>query len=186
MLSDKVIIDGIKAKDNRKVLNTFYSELLPSIVKFVKSKGGNLQEAEDCFQDAVVSLISKVRRNDFDDQLNVRNYVFVAARNRWFSMVSRVKMKEEELGDNDGQSFGYEYMLDDEKQAVISKVLSLLGEQCNKLLTLYVYENKKMSEIKDLLGMKSMEVVKSTKYRCKKKMQELLEKNPEYKVVIRG
>ena len=78
-------------------------------------------------------------------------------------------------------------MLDNkERFEVIDIVFSMLGDRCKELLTLYVFENKKMAEIQKLMGMNSEEVVKSTKYRCKKKMKEVLMKNPEYQLVIRG
>lgn len=186
MLENKLIIKAIKENNNNKVLDVLYKKLLPKIVKFVKSKGGNRVQAEDCFQDAVVSLINKVKRNEYKEDSSIDNYVFMVARNRWYNMATRVKSRETELGTHDASEDGLEYLFEEEKMSVIHEVLEMLGEQCKKLLTLYAYENKKMAEIKDILGLKSEEVVKSTKYRCKKKMKKILKEHPEYKFIIRG
>ena len=187
MQEKRLIIQAIKENKNDKVLDTLYKTLLPKIVRFIKSKGGNQVQAEDCFQDGIVSLIIKVKRNEFDEKYEIEDYVFTVARNKWYNLATRVKSREAELGTNDKSvPDGLENIYKEEKRKAVDHMFTLLGDRCKELLTLYIFENKKMAEIKELLCMSSVEVVKSTKYRCKKKMKELLIKYPEYKTVIRG
>ena len=187
MHKTKQIIQAIQESKNDKVLDVLYKSLLPSIIRFIKSKGGNKVQAEDCFQDGVVSLINKVKRNEFNEESEIDNYVFTVAKNRWYNMATRVKSREAELGNYDDKvSDGLEYLYSEEKNKVIDKLFTMLGERCKELLSLYIFENKKMAEIKEILGLNSEEVVKSTKYRCKKKMKDLLQKYPEYKTIIRS
>ena len=157
-----------------------------SIFRKIISKGGNTSQAEDCFQEAVISLIKKVRKGEFKEGSEVRNYVFMVARNQWYTTVKKIKQREEELGTKDGVVDGESSVFENEKKSIIYEVFAQLGERCKDLLHLYIYENKKMGEIKELLGMKSEKVVKMTKYRCKEKMIAYLKANPEYQQIIKS
>ena len=48
-----------------------------------------------------------------------------------------------------------------------------LGEQCQKVLRLFYYEEKKLDEIQTLLSYTNKDVLKSQKSRCLKQLKEL-------------
>jgi DNA-directed RNA polymerase specialized sigma subunit len=54
--------------------------------------------------------------------------------------------------------------------------LKKLGEQCQKVLTLFYYEEKKLDEIQSLLGYTNKDVLKSQKSRCLKQLKDLTKK----------
>ena len=64
-----------------------------------------------------------------------------------------------------------------EEEELIEKIkicLARLPDLCRKILTLYYYENKSMSEISRLTGLANENVAKSKKYQCKKELEQLI------------
>lgn len=55
-------------------------------------------------------------------------------------------------------------------------VFKKLGEQCQKVLRLFYYEEKKLDEIQQLLSYSSKDVLKAQKSRCLKQLKELIQK----------
>jgi len=63
-LSDKQILEGIKAKDT-EALNYLYTEYKEKIIKYVINNSGSKEEGEDIFQDAVIKVYKEVQKKDF-------------------------------------------------------------------------------------------------------------------------
>lgn len=86
------------------------------------------------------------------------------------------RKKEENLTDNIERYF-YEYLEDDievkEAERLKDLVLmttrnaiSTLSEKCQKLIKLFYYDEKSMTEISQIMGFNNAVVATSTKYRC--------------------
>ena len=58
------------------------------------------------------------------------------------------------------------------------KVLETLGDHCKKILVLYYYENQSMKEILAALHYENEQVVRNKKYKCLKKLEELIKNKP--------
>ena len=64
-----------------------------------------------------------------------------------------------------------------EANAGLLKVMDELGETCKKILLLYYYENQSMKEILTSLNYENEQVVRNKKYKCLKRLEELLASN---------
>lgn len=159
-------------------MQMLYSTALPPIVRHIKQKRGNQSDAEDCFQEAVLSLIKKVQEGTFNDQYEVKNFLFIAARNNWYNKLRRSgKVISSELEDYqmvDDSMSAEEILIDDERKNAVADLMGKAGERCKELLRLILFENKKMKEIVGIMDFSSEEVVKTNHYRCKKKLKEAL------------
>ena len=61
-----------------------------------------------------------------------------------------------------------------EKAAWLKDGFDKLGEECQELLTLFYYEQKKIPEIVELLGYKNENVASASKSRCLKTLKDIL------------
>ena len=62
--SDEAIIRGIKQGDDRAV-NALYDLCRLSIINYVKKNEGNHDEGTDILQDAIIVLVTKIKKAEF-------------------------------------------------------------------------------------------------------------------------
>lgn len=186
MLQDKKIIEAIIKGENNVVFKDLYKFALPPIVKFIKSKNGTRQQAEDCFQDAIVALIMSVKQGKFKDEYSISNYLFGAARNRWFTTIRNSLSKETVIEGMDFELMEGNKLLEKEKLNTIDAILKKLGSQCEQLLKLSLFEKKRLSEIKEIMNFSNEGVVKTYNYRCKQKLRTMIKNDIELQNVLRN
>ena len=190
MLNTTEIVQAIKDDKSEKALQQIYRDSLPSIVRFIKEKRGSRSDAEDCFQEALLVLIKKIKLNKYNDTYEVKNFLFVIARNIWFNKLKRKGM----FSDDEIQQMNVaddsipldEKVIASEREQGIKQLLSLAGEKCRELLHLVLFENKKLKEVQEIMGFKSEGVVKTTHFRCKDKLKTELSNNPELYSLLRS
>ncbi len=171
------ILDAILKGENTKVLNRLYETALPQIIKFICANNGDVDEAKDIFQDAVVSLFTTVRLGKFEQGKDINGFLYFVSRNLWINRIKRrnkqFDISKAQLPDVEESPFAV--YITREKEEVIDKFLDLIGERCKQLLKYVIYDNLSMKEIAVLMEMAGETVAKSAHYRCKQKMMELLE-----------
>ena len=182
-METKQVIKAINENKSEGLVTALYKVSFPPILTFVRQKRGNLSDAEDCFQDALIVLIKKVKEKTYDEKYEVKNFLFVVARNLWFNKFTRnAKVKATDLDDYqivDDSPHGEEIVIEDERQSAIKKLLDTAGERCKELLTLVIFDNKSLQEVADLMGFSSASVTKTNHYRCKQKMKQALKADRE-------
>lgn len=185
-MEDQKIINAIKLNKNRKVLRELYNTALPSISKFVKSNGGTLADAEDCFQEAVIALIVAVKKGRFDSSFSIRNYLFGIVRNKWFNEVKRSQKYTEGEFDVEPSIDEEQLLIEKEHFGLIEELFNSLGDKCAKLLKLIIYDNMKQKEVKNILGFNSEAVVKTSYHRCKQKLREKVQGSKNLQSILKG
>lgn len=170
-------------------MKSLYKVALPPIIKYVREKNGTKSDAEDCFQEAVVALVKKVKSNEFDTNFEVKNFLFVVSRNIWFNKIKKdSKMHQtdyEGWGIEDSAETSDQVMISNERSGAITQLLNSAGERCKELLVYVLFENKKLKEIAGLMNFSSEEVVKTNHYRCKQKLKEILKNDPNLLSALR-
>jgi len=110
---------------------------------------------------------------------DVNGFLFFVARNLW---INRVKKRNRQtnislipmpLDDKDPLAI----VISDEKREVIDQFLGKLGDRCQQILKYVIFDGMSMKEIAKLMNFAGETVAKSTHYRCKKKLMELVEKD---------
>ena len=61
-----------------------------------------------------------------------------------------------------------------EREKILAKCIDQLGETCKKVLMFYYFEEMSMQDIADKLGFANTDTAKTKKYKCKKKLDELV------------
>lgn len=59
VLSDKLIIDGLKKSDN-KIITYIYKNFKPNIVKYIIKEGGDKHDADDIFQLILIDIKDRI------------------------------------------------------------------------------------------------------------------------------
>lgn len=151
--------------------------------KYSSEFNTTLQQNTDFFHEAFITFIKKAKRPGFKLPGDVNVYITSIAKNL-IQNYSR-KVKHETIIAEDKAEYGVAespsvlYMMDESKAAVRG-IMSELKTTCRRLLRLWQngYTN---DEIRDLLEMRTNEDVRKKRYRCLKKIMDLLPQFPELK-----
>ena len=177
---EQQIINGIINGDER-ILQKFYLENKRYIQGFILRNQGNTEDVEDIFQDALVVVYQKLKSNLLDINVPLKTYFYGICKNMW---CNRLRKKEKLIIDDEqryireeiNDSFIYE---NQEREHLYKKHFQNLSLD-NKNLLLLFFEGKSMREISNITGY-TEGYTRKKKFQAKKKLLQMIEKDPLYK-----
>ena len=194
--SDIALIEGVSRYDSKmeralhKLCRKYYDD------NFHKPEVGE-EGRKDIFQSSLLALWENIRNRriyvDDDGELKGRNglpftsslttYFMGIVNNKYLEWLRKnpksrpAKPSEEE--DAKGESVDVivsDFIYDDDtirKLTIIANRISHMAKQCNKILTLYYYEEKDYDEILKLMPtFNSKDALKTAKYKCLKRLRD--------------
>jgi RNA polymerase sigma factor (sigma-70 family) len=179
-MHDQKIIELIRTDNNDKALTALYKHF-PMIRKLIRSKGGNAEDAEDTFQEALIIFCRKVKDPGFELTAQLSTYLFSVCRFLWKDELKKRKpfiSIDFETGFNQAEEKELEELTEQENRAKLAeKVLNELGERCRELLLLFYNAGLKLKDIASKMGYNSESTAKNQKYKClegaKNRLKEL-------------
>src|SRR5512147_165298 len=104
--SDSDLINGLITQD-QEILKEYYRRFYNGIRRFVISNSGNEADAQDLFQDALLVIFQKSRKNNLVLTCSVGTYLYSVSRHLWLKELNRRKwvvrvQENEEVADLDG------------------------------------------------------------------------------------
>ena len=183
-LTDKELIESIRSGNKDRVFQQLYREVLPVVKNFICSNSGSEEEAYDIFQDAIVLFYKKVVSGNFNDKYKIKGFIYTVCRNLWINRVKRINRHQniEDTSDFEDVSDNVLHeILTKEKREVIKKIFENLDAKCMELLKYSVFYGMKMEDIKERMGLASVNAAKTQNYRCKKQLFEKAKKHKYFK-----
>jgi RNA polymerase sigma factor (sigma-70 family) len=177
---DQKIIELIRSDNNDKALAALYKHF-PVTRKIILSNGGNTQDAEDIFQEALIILCRKVKDPGFKLTAQLSTYLFSVSRFLWKDELKKRKpftSVDFETGFDQSDEKEFEIMIGQENKAKLAeKILNEMGDRCRELLLLFYNAGLKLKEIALKMGYNSESTAKNQKYKClegaKNKLKEM-------------
>lgn len=139
MLKDAATIQSIKEGKNQEIIGTLYKKVLPEVKRFIRKNGGNDTQAEDVFQESVIAFILAVKKGIFKENNNIVAFIKVVARNKWCDQF-KAKLKEKAVKIKTEDERIQENKVNEDQVKTLQILLQSLGEQCEKLLRLSVFQ----------------------------------------------
>ena len=168
-MNDKEIFERV-CQGDEKALEVLYKKYYRMMTKLVISNSGTEQEAKDIYQDALVVFWQKAVSGNLVLTSKISTYIYSICQNLWRKELDRKKRLSNEEKD------GVEYVdLDSkEKARIIHECIDQLGDTCKHVLMYYYFDGLSMQDIADKLGFANTNTAKTKKYKCKKKLDELV------------
>ena len=168
-MKDKEIFERMCSGDE-KTLEYLYKKYYRMMTKMVISNSGSEQEAKDIYQDALVVFWQKAVSGNLVLTSKISTYIYSICQNLWRKELDRKKRLTNEEKDS------IEYVEHDkqERAKIINKCIHQLGDTCRKILMYYYFDGLSMQDIADQLGFANTNTAKTKKYKCKKKLDELV------------
>ncbi len=183
-LNPEKYLDGL-ANGIVPIIQRIYDNMFPQVASFVKNNKGTLVDAEDIFQKSLMQIIARYRIRPFSISHTFEGYFFTVCKNLWRRELKRRKKEVTnqqvlEL-ENKNQNLTM-CTLEQEKWEIFNENLQALSENCKTILS-YFFNKKPYSEIMELMGYTSDNVVRQRIFKCKKKLTELIKEDPKYKLI---
>ncbi len=182
-IADNEILVNLRGQSPDKALQMLYKRLRPKVRNYILRNGGSEEDVGDVFQDAMIIFLKQVKLNKFDTNYEIDGYVFSIARNLWIKEAKKQNknVSIEEVGPYEvtsTQSLLSDVLLK-ERQEMIDKLFSELGERCHEMLLNTVYHQMSMKEIAEKMGFASENAAKTSHYKCKQRLINLVEERKE-------
>jgi RNA polymerase sigma factor (sigma-70 family) len=183
-LSDSELVDAIRKKDKlESAILQVYEEHAEITRSFIMGKGGTSQDADDIFQETVVSFIDSVQKDKFRQESGIRTFLISISKNLWYNEIRRKQRagNREKLYETDREQEDAgisEVIQNRDLKKQMNSLLDNLVESCRKILELFYYENLSMKEIVTHLHYENEQVVRNKKYKCLQQLTEKIKQNP--------
>lgn len=180
--NDKAIVQGIRMQD-RAVLRYIYAHYYPVIRYFIIRNHGSDLDAEDIFQEAIVSILEKSRKKEIILHCSFKTYIYSVCRHLWLQnmdrkdMVVSVSELDEFIVFEDKIGYEEEMQL---KKRIYQKNYLQLSEKCQKILYMFM-ERVPFEKIAREMGYKSTQYAIKRKFECFKSLIARIRNDPEYK-----
>ena len=182
--TDSELLEALRSgRGMNPVLKFLYRQNFEVLKVYIVQNSGSEQDAEDIFQEVLVSFIELVRLEKFRGDSSVKTFLYALTRNTWLNELKRKgradvrEMKFEKAKDTIDEDAAQKIAGRESRKQVMD-VVEKLGEQCKKILLAYYYEDRSMKEIVDIAGYDSEQVVRNKKYKCLKQLQQMLTADP--------
>jgi RNA polymerase sigma factor (sigma-70 family) len=186
--TDQQILYSIRSGEEEKPLAYLYKKVLPKIKNYIKSNSGDEEEAFDIFQDAMVIFYKQVKTDKFKEEFEIGGFLYSVCRNLW---INRAKKKSRQVGmpeygpDISSDSDVLDDLLTQEREELVMRMLSGLGERCKELLLLTIYYKYSMKEVCEKMGFSTENAAKTRNYKCKQKLVDLVKNDLSIKDLLR-
>lgn len=190
--SDQEIIAAIKKDKNlNDTVRYLYQAHFDSLANFIRTNSGRQEDAEDYFQETLAVFINVVRRDKFRGDSSIKTFLHSIMRNLWLNEIKRrnkalaretvyYEQREKEVGNVQHA------VHESETTRQVLAIFDRLGENCKKILVMFYYQDKSMKEISLAMHYDNEQVARNTKYKCSKKLTDLLDANPGMKEAFRN
>ena len=168
-MKDQEVLERIRRGDE-KALDYLYKKYYKMMTRLVTSNSGSEQDAKDIFQDALIVFWQKAASGKLVLTSKISTYIYSVCQNLWRKELDRKSRLVNEAKD------GEEFIDQDSKERskIIHQCISALGDTCQKVLSYYYFDGLSMELIAEKMGFANTDTAKTKKYKCKKKLDELV------------
>ena len=168
-MNEKEIFERICSGDESE-LDGLYKKYYRMMVKLVMTNSGTEQEAKDIYQEALIVFWQKAVSGNLVLTSKISTYLYSICLNLWRKELDRKRRLSREEKD----SPQFQDHDSGERSKIINKCVKEMGDTCRKVLTYYYFDGMSMAEIAERLGFANTNTAKTKKYKCKKKLDEIV------------
>lgn len=175
-LSDQDIIDKLREGETH-VFKYCYPMAFPKVKGMVLKNNGNLADAEDIFQETLVIFYKNSLKPDFILSASLSTYLYAISWRLWMKQI-RDSRKHVEIMETDMKIVeAFDFELADAKSDTLTEVMKAMesaGKRCREILVSFYFNQLKMEQIAVNLEFKDERAVREQKYRCMKRIKEMM------------
>jgi RNA polymerase sigma factor (sigma-70 family) len=182
--SDRELIETLKKEHIDNVAISFlYHSYYAVLSNYIKQNQGSEQDAEDVFQEVIVTFIDIVKKEKFRGESSIKTFLFTLNKYAWLNELKkrgRVMLREEKYGNetDENEKDASQFLVERDAKKLVMALMDKLGDTCRKILTAYYYDSLSMKEILPLVNYENEQVLRNKKYKCLKSLEQMLAAAP--------
>ena len=166
-----------------KPVKYLYEQYFYVLSSYIEQNQGSREDAEDIFQEVVLTFIDLVQKNKFRGESSVKTFLFAVNRNIWLNELKKrgrqMKRNEKFSTEQPDADPGIEIFISNrEARKQVFSIIESLGDVCKKILLAFYYENLSINEILTRLDYQNEQVVRNKKAKCMKSLEEKFNADP--------
>src|SRR5688500_15180922 len=165
------LLHQIRSGNNKAALAELY-KAFPAVRHFIKTHGGNEDEARDVFQESLLVFYRNTLKPEFALTSSITTYLYAICKYIWKDELKK-KNRNVNFEVTDTPDEVYDYQQEELKYKWLDQLLHALGDKCRDILQLLYYQKKSMEEVAERLGYTGVDSVKTQKYKCLERAREM-------------
>ncbi|MGL6022818.1 MAG: RNA polymerase sigma factor [Chitinophagaceae bacterium] len=158
-------------ENHHKATETIYKNSFNMIKMMILQRGGNNNDAEDIFQEALIVLYHQAQKKHFELTSSISTYLYSVSKKLWLKKLNNNLSLSFVEDANIFEKYSSEIIHenDDEQELLLKrmeKAMEQLGEPCKSLLYNFYIKDWSMERIVQELGYHNRDSAKTQKYKC--------------------
>lgn len=156
---------------------SLYRESFPDFARLVRRMGGTLEQAKDCFHDALLIYLEREKAGKLEIHSSHKAYLLGTARICWLrTLKNEPTIPLPEGLETPDQPESHE----EERENTLLKSLQKSGRKCLELLKAFYYDHCSMQDIAEKFGFNGKRSATVQKYKCLEKVREEIKTMESY------
>lgn len=179
-LRDEQIIDGLRNRDN-KTVQYIYDHYFRMCQYIVSSNNGSDEDAKDIFQEAIIIVIEKVSKFNFELTSQFQTFLFAIINNLWKLQLLKRRNADQFLAMQAHFDSVHNELIENYDQQLSSSLLwkcfNMLEKECKTILNLW-WKGYPQKEIAEVLSYK-YGYLRRKKMNCDESLTCIIKENSE-------
>ena len=179
-MKDRDLINGLLNDDNQ-AYELLSAQVLPMLTAWIVQNNGTKEDAEELFQDSIVTLLHQINIGKYAYQNKLKWYLFTVQKNSWKKKLRKILKNRvtsraylEYIGNSDVE----EANQIDDRRLIFRKNFSTLSAKCQELLNMR-FKEISYEDIAYLLNYLNADVARAAKYRCIQRLIKRILEDPD-------
>lgn len=169
-------------KGDSRIIAEIYKVCFPSVKRFITQNKGNVADAEDIFQKALLQIAVRHKKEKIQITTSFDAYLFTVCKNLWRRELNSYKKRvtsKEVIEQEDEYQDDSLALVEQKRQELFVEKLHEISANCKEILTLF-FAKTPYAEIVASTAYTSETVVRQRVFKCKKKLTELIKNDNRY------
>lgn len=167
--SDAELLKGLVTRDE-KMLRVFYAKYFEMVRCYIRDNNGNEEDARDIFQDTLLVLFQKARKETIQLTCSLGTYLYSISRYLWLKELARrrwITPNPVDLDECVDATADISQISEQNERIFLYRLhFERLSKDCQQVLSLFM-EGRSIAEITLLMGYSSEQYTRNRRYRCK-------------------
>ena len=182
------ILSGGSARQRAIKEIYLWQDLRGKVISFVRQNSGNEADGQDIYQEGIIVLDRNIREQKYRGDSTLSLYLFATCRFIWMNQMrknQRLNLEADATTMDRPTDETPEFtFIAKEKREILAKLLSQLGEKCQKILEMWQLSYS-MTEIAASMGLKNEKMARKSKYRCHQALMKIIKSKEGWRDELR-
>lgn len=173
-----------------KEIEALYELYKPPFILFaIRNYPLSEETAADIYQESFTAMYQNIRDGKYTERnVSLKTYLFEIGKHQIFNHLNKEQKEAGVLQTLASEWNAHQYPVEEwnEAQNIVSGLLEEADADCNKVLTLYYWEHRKMKDIARDMNYKTEQVAKNKKSSCLRRLSFELKRRLESVGIILG